>query len=169
MIIRSFDQTLDESVVIAIIDGCYREHGDPGIHLEGFDADLLKVDQEYRRNGGEFVVLESDGKVVGSHAVYPLDKAKGLATFRRLYLKPEYRGSEHGNLLMQWAIDWVRERSYKNVEFWSDVRFERAHAFFGRFGFNKTGEIRHCSDYWLPYSEFRFTLELKRVNHKREE
>jgi hypothetical protein len=45
------------------------------------------------------------------------------------------------------------------VEFWSDVRFDRAHAFFRRWNFVQ-GERRQMSDGAMPYEEYFFSLSL---------
>ena len=85
----------DSEALVALVDGVYREYGDE-IYLEGYDSDLLDIEGSYRACGGEFVVLEVDGKVVGAHATQPIDGEAGLLTFRRLYLPAELRGTGAG-------------------------------------------------------------------------
>lgn len=146
--------------VIELIDGVYREYQDR-IFLEGADGDLLRIDDYYRRPGGEFVVLVDEAaRVVAAHAVQPVDKSLGLCTFRRLYMKPELRGSGWGTRMMQWAIDWASAAGFRRVEFWSDTRFTRAHRFFRRLGFQHDGRVRHLDDGAMPYSEYFFWREL---------
>jgi len=149
----------DKEQVIRLIDGVYREYGDE-ICLTGADADLLDVEANYRAKQGEFMVLEMNAAVVGSHAVVPLDREKSLATIRRLYLNGQYRGQGFGLLLMDWAIKWARESGLRRLEFWSDTRFSRAHAFFQRVGFERTGQVRHLDDGAMPYSEYFFCGDL---------
>lgn len=150
----------DRDGVIALIDGCYREYGDR-ICLEQYDGDLLDVPANYDAKGGAFIVLAAaDGTIHGTHAVQPIDRAAGLTTFRRLYLDPSLRGSGWGERLMQWALAWSWIEGFQRVEFWSDARFTRAHAFFRRLGFTDTGELRTCTDHWEPYQERHFTLDL---------
>jgi len=149
----------DSSALVELIDGVYREYGDQ-IFLQGFDQDLLDIEGNYLDRGGSFVVMEDHaGRIAGSHAAMPLDEARGICTFRRLYLAPEHRGTGIGAQLMDWALFWARDRGYKRVEFWSDVRFERAHKFFESYGFVR-GEVRHLNDGWMPYSEYFYRLEL---------
>ena len=78
--------------LVRLIDEVYREYGDEA-DVEGYDRDLLDVEAAYRDKGGEFVVLEEDGEIVGAHATQPIDPEKGLLTFRRLYLPARVRGS----------------------------------------------------------------------------
>lgn len=152
----------DREVIIEIIDTCLREIGDR-FFPEGEGQDLLDVDAAYTHKGGAFVVLEQDARIIGTHATSPVDKEKGVITFRRLYLKREFRGQGQGRQLMQWAIDWSIEHGWKQVVFWSDTRFTRAHEFFATFGFKK-GETRDMDDGAAPYSEYRFHLDLPPPN-----
>lgn len=150
----------DSEGLIRLIDTVYREYGDK-ICLEGYDADLLEVPESYSNEGGLIVVIEHENNIVGSHACLPVDVDSGLFTFRRLYVDARYRGGTPvGHLLMQWAIDYAISRGAKRIEFWSDTRFARAHRFFEKFGFQKTGEVREMHDSWEPYSEFFYFKNL---------
>jgi len=148
----------DRPAMIDIIDTCLREIDDR-LFLDGEGKDVTDVEAAYTDKGGAFVVLEIDGEIIGTHATLPVDREHGIITFRRLYLKREHRGRGHGRALMQWAIDWSREHGFKEIVFWSDIRFTRAHRFFESFGFQR-GETRDMNDTPLPYSEYRFNLRL---------
>lgn len=150
----------DQDQVVKLIDDCYQQYGDRVI-LEGDDSDLLDIEGNYRNRQGEFIVVQNEnGTVIGTHAVVPLDPESGICTFRRLYLKTELRGTGLGKALMLWAIDWAHNAGFRRVEFWSDTRFTRAHAFFGKLGFQTTGEKRKMDDGIQPYSEFFFWLDI---------
>ncbi|MEQ1904562.1 MAG: GNAT family N-acetyltransferase [Pirellulaceae bacterium] len=149
----------DQPQIIALIDGVYTEYGEI-ICLEDADKDLLDIDGYYFARGGSFWVLEQAGRIVGSHASHPVATSPKVCTFRRLYLAREWRGTEWGHRLMQVTIDWAREKDFPRIEFWSDTRFKRAHRFFEKFGFHKTGEVRDMHDGVLPYSEYFFFLDL---------
>jgi putative acetyltransferase len=146
----------DAPGIIALVDGVYREYGDR-VHLDDADRDLLSLHDFYP--GGEAVVLVAGERVVGLHAVVPLE-TPGLCTFRRLYLLPELRGGGWGERLMRWAIERAAELGFRRVEFWSDTRFERAHRFFARLGFQRDGRTRTLHDSWEPYREYFFWREL---------
>ena len=153
----------DQPGIIALINAVYQEYGDE-VFLEGAESDLLEIDETYFRNSGCFVVLvdkqKQDELIKGTHAVLPLDPANNLCTFRRLYLAPDLRGTGAGTQLMQWAIDWASEAGFTRVEFWSDVRFKRAHRFFQRFDFQTDFETREMNDGCAPYQEYLFWREL---------
>ena len=150
----------DGPALIALITAIYSDYGEV-MHTAGADGDLLEVEARYANKGGAFVVLENEtGEIVGCHATSPIDAEAGLITFRRLYLDKTLRGAGHGKHLMDWAVDWSRDQGYRRIEFWSDTRFTPAHAFFKRYGFTKTGEVRDMHDGALPYSEFFFEMDL---------
>lgn len=149
----------DFDSIYEIIAAAYIKFGDR-VWLDGYDSDLLDIEKYYSAIGGAFVVLENKGQLIGMHAVHPVDRNTGLVTFRRLYVRPEYHGREAGKILFQWAIDWAHANDFKRVEFWSDTRFARAHNFFEKFGFAKTGKIQHMKDAPDPYSEYQFFLNL---------
>lgn len=131
------------------------------MYTDGADKDLLDIESQYPKMHGAFVVLENEyEEIVGSHATLPVNKSASLLAFKRLYLKQTLRGSGAGKHLMDWAVNWARDQGYRNVEFWSDTRFHRAHAFFKKYGFNCPGEIRNMEDGAMPYSEYFFQMEL---------
>ena len=148
----------DHSQVATLVDSVYREYGDR-LFLEGADGDLLDLEGNYAGRGGAFVVLDDEGRVRGTQAALPLADTLGVCTFRRLFLDPDLRGGGWGERLMQWSLDWAREHEMRRVEFWSDTRFTRAHAFFARLGFTR-GEVREMDDGAMPYQEYAFSMDL---------
>ena len=144
--------------LVRLVDEVYQEYGDEA-DVEGYDRDLLDVDAAYRAEGGEFVVLEKQGEIVGAHATQPIDREQGLLTFRRLYLPESMRGTGAGKVLMDWAIKWSREHNFTRVEFWSDTRFARAHRFFEGYGFVRGG-TREVVEGKLTFSEFHYGMDL---------
>ena len=144
--------------IIALIDAVYWEYGER-ICLEGADSDLLAAHESYGRRGGEFVVLTDEHRILGTHAILPL-RAPEVCTFRRLYLDNSLRGQRWGEQVMNWAIETALARGFSRVEFWSDTRFLRAHRFFERLGFVRTGEVRAMHDGHVPYQEYFFWMAL---------
>src|SRR5262245_25990708 len=135
----------DQSAIMALIDAVYHEYGDR-LCLENADRDLMDIDAHYREAGGAMVVLDDAGRVRGTHAVLPEATRAQVCVFRRLYLEAALRGGPWGGRLMEWAIDWARAHRMHRIEFCSDTRFTRAHAFFMRFGFQRDGRIQSMND-----------------------
>ena len=119
----------DCDAIIQLIDSVLGEWDDR-VCLEDAEKDLLDIEKFYWDLGGAFVVLPWEGEIVGTHAILPVDSTNGVCTFKRLYLDKRFRGTQAGYDLMQWNIDWVTEKGFKKIEFWSDTRFARAHQFF---------------------------------------
>lgn len=153
----------DQDSIIRLIDSIFREYGER-IFLPGCDRDLTDIEGSYRRLGGEFMVLEGEDGIVGTHAILPDASSAGSVHFRRLYLKPVLHGGPYGRALMDWALGWTVERRFVRACLWSDVRFTRAHRFYEKVGFTRGAETRMMFDSVMPYKEYFFSLDLKRVS-----
>lgn len=149
----------DRDAIMVLIDTVLREYDDR-LWIQGADRDLLDIEGHYVAQGGAFVVLDDSGQMRGTHAVVPDALRPGVCYFRRLYLDATLRGSSWGTRLMQWTLDWAHTHAMQRVEFWSDTRFTRAHAFFARFGFQRDGRVRSMHDGWKPYQEYFYFLNL---------
>lgn len=147
----------DSDRIIALLDGIYREYGDR-VCLEGSEADLNNLPAHY--GDGEFMVLEDADRIVGTVALTPCDKTANVCWLKRMYLAPDLRGAGVAPKLIDWARDRARALGRTRIQCWSDVRFERAHAFYRKMGFTDTGERRRMTDAFEPYEEFFFSLDL---------
>lgn len=157
--LRAFRAT-DKDGIVALIDEIFREYGDK-ICLERCDADLLEIEKRYEQ--GLFRVLADDEKVWGTVALKLDSDTPGLAYLTRLYLDSTLRGSHWAEKMIEWVRQTARERKMQRLAFWSDTRFERAHAFYEKHGFLRDGTVRTMDDAWEPYDEFYFFEELKQA------
>ncbi|HIN95092.1 MAG TPA: GNAT family N-acetyltransferase, partial [Planctomycetes bacterium] len=57
----------DQQGILDLVNQVYGEYGDR-LCLERADGDLLDLQASYWEPGGEFVVLERDGVILGTHA-----------------------------------------------------------------------------------------------------
>ena len=149
----------DRQSVIHLINGVLREYGDE-VCLTGADQDLMDITGHYEQLGGAFVVLDDEGTIRGTHAVVPDGNRQDVYFLRRLYLEHALRGGEWGIRLMDWTLEWAAAHGACRVELWSDTRFERAHAFFRRYGFRQDGRTREMHDGVEPYKERFFSKDL---------
>ena len=78
-----------------------------------------------------------------------------------MYLDSSLRGSGHADRLMQWALDKALELGMTRIECWTDTRFERAHAFYRKIGFQTDGSVRRMLDGCEPYDEHFFSIDLQ--------
>lgn len=141
-----------------MLDGIFREYGDR-VCLEGSEADLKNLPVHYEN--GEFMVLEDEGRIVGTVALKPCQQRQNVCWLKRMYLAEELRGAGYGAQFVDWARTRTRALGRTRIECWSDVRFERAHAFYRKMGFTDTGQSRRMTDAHEPYEEFFFSLDLE--------
>ncbi len=147
----------DKDAVIALIDGVYREYADC-VHLEKAEADLLDIPAIF--SPGHFMVLDDDGEIRATVAIAPDPERPGVCFLKRLYLDARLRGTGSGGRLLDWFLSTARALGMTRAELWSDVRFERAHAFYRKHGFRSDGEARRMDDSWQPYREYFYSKEL---------
>ena len=82
----------DSNEIISLITSIYNEYGEI-MYTEGADRDLLDIRGNYHAKGGDFIVMVNEvDEIIGSHATLPINTKDGGLTFRRLYLKKNYRG-----------------------------------------------------------------------------
>lgn len=143
--------------MIALIDGIYREYSDR-VHLQKSEADLMDIPANFAP--GYFMVLEDTGEVRATVAISPDPERPGVCFLKRLYLDSRLRGTGAGARLLEWFFETAHGLGMTRTELWSDVRFERAHAFYRKHGFRNDGEMREMDDSWQPYREYFFSREL---------
>ena len=156
MELRSFRES-DTEAVIALIDAVYREYDDR-VYLEGAEADLKEVSEYF--GDDLFQVLDDGGAVRGTIAIAAGEDGTETWFLKRLYLDPTLRGGGWAKQLLDWAVETARARGATRLDLWSDVRFERAHAFYAKHGFTREGEPRTMHDSWQPYQEYFYTRRL---------
>ncbi|MBW4517046.1 MAG: GNAT family N-acetyltransferase [Timaviella obliquedivisa GSE-PSE-MK23-08B] len=67
----------------------------------GADQDVLTVEDSYWTKGGEFWVIETQGRLVGTAGYYPVARGENAVEIRKMYLSPEVRGQGLGRYLLQ--------------------------------------------------------------------
>lgn len=156
MQLRPF-QIEDTDAIIALIDSVYREYGDR-VHLEKSEADLKDIPAHFQP--GHFMVLENNDAIHGTVAISPSIDGVEECYLKRLYLNPEFRGQGWADSMVDWAFEKARRLGAKRLHLWSDVRFERAHAYYAKRGFRHDGRVRTMNDSWAPYREYFYTIDL---------
>lgn len=147
----------DASGLIALIERCFSEY--PGVVVEpdGIDTDLRAYATALEQGGGEGFVLEQDDQIVAlvSGVLLSDDRYQ----LKRIYLDASLRGGGMGAKMLRLIESRAQTCGAASVELWSDTRFERAHRFYVREGYAKTGDERALGD--LSNSiEFKFIKKL---------
>jgi len=105
--------------------------------FQGFGAEVAGLPGKYAPPHGALALLEVEGQSAGCVALRRLDE--GRAEFKRLYVRPAYRGGGLGRELLVWVTARAREMGYR--ELLADTMPEMAAALemYLRAGFERTG------------------------------
>jgi ribosomal protein S18 acetylase RimI-like enzyme len=88
-------------------------------------------------------VAEADGAVVGSYALLIMDNLGHLGTpsavIEDVVVTPDRQGGGIGRRMMQHALDVARDKGCYKAVLSSNMKRERAHAFYDGLGFERHG------------------------------
>ncbi|MDJ0898649.1 MAG: GNAT family N-acetyltransferase [Xenococcus sp. MO_188.B8] len=79
------------------------------------DRDVIEVETAYLESGGEFWVVEFQGKIVGTAAYYPIARGEQAVEIRKMYLLPEFRGQGLGRYLLQHLEQAIAKKGFKEI------------------------------------------------------
>jgi putative acetyltransferase len=113
LIIRSW-QPPDRQEAAEIIHTVLTEYG-LGWEPQGADRDVLEVESAYWHIGGEFWVVETPDKLVGTAAYYPVLRGEKTVEIRKMYLLPQVRGQGLGRWLLQRLEEAIIQRGYGEI------------------------------------------------------
>src|ERR1019366_9348338 len=99
----------------------------------GVERDLVEARDRYAGGASGFWVVEVEGVVVGTVAIRPKDAR--TCELKRLYLRPDHRGTGLGQRLYEHAEVLARAAGYGRIWLDSSRRFARAHRLYQRNGF----------------------------------
>jgi GNAT superfamily N-acetyltransferase len=131
-LIRPFETRRDHDAVVALVRDTLTEYGF-AFQIGGVEKDLAEIAGRYSGARGGFWVAEEGGVVVGSVAIRP--KEGTTCELKRLYLRPNMRGSGLGQKLYEHAEAFARAAGYERIWLDSSRRFTRAHKLYERNGF----------------------------------
>lgn len=96
--------------------------------------DMDDIQKNYSENGGVFLVITDDNRVIGMGAIRQLEDK--ICELRRLWLLMDYQGQGLGYLLMMELFRYAREMNYERIRLeTAPVYLKRATAFYRRVGF----------------------------------
>jgi len=126
----------DVPLILSLIEGIFEEY-DCKLDAQNEDVHLLAPGPYFRELGGEFWVVEDDGKILATVAVLLHDDAGEL---KALYVHSSLRNQGWGRRLTELAIDYARNAAKPRMILWSDTRFKDAHRLYKKMGFSEFGE-----------------------------
>lgn len=134
--------------VLALIGEIFAEYGCV-LDAVNEDTHLLAPGPYFRDHGGEFWVIEADGRIVATVAVVMLDDA---AELKCLYVHRSQRRQGWGRGLTELVLDFSRRAGKRRMILWSDTRFADAHKLYLGMGFTQKGERElHDSNNTVEY------------------
>lgn len=98
-------------------------------------SDIDDVDSHYFENGGIFLVLIDEGRVVGSGAIRRLND--DICELKRMWLLNEYRGRGLGHKMAQILLEFANNTGYKKIrlDLLNPQKQTQAIEFYKRMGF----------------------------------
>jgi putative acetyltransferase len=98
------------------------------------DADLFDLEASYFSRGGRFdVLVDGDGKIIGTVALYPTEA--GTVELRKMYLHKETRGQGHGRRLLEHALAAAKQMRIRRITLETASVLKEAIALYTRYGF----------------------------------
>lgn len=144
----------DGAPVAALIAACFSEYENCPYNPEEF-PELEAPATWYAAKGARMWVAEAAGVIVGCICGTP--RPSGEIELHKFYVAAALRGSGLADDLHGLVAALAAETGATAIMLWSDVRFTRAHRFYEKRGYARTGATRHMFD----YTEACFRLLLK--------
>jgi GNAT superfamily N-acetyltransferase len=141
--IRPAEDT-DADQLIALIAACWALY--PGIRMDvdGELPELRALATYYANAGGALWVADDNGTIIGMAATRPHD-ATAWETCR-VYVHPTHHGTGLAHRLLDLAEAHAIAAGATRIVLWSDTRFDRAHRFYEKRSYVRSGPIRVLHD-----------------------
>ena len=133
-------QDADSSGVIALISRCWADYPNCILNVEGDAPELLAPAAYYAAQGGALWIAEDAGTVTGMTAAVP--RGAGAWEVCRVYVHPDRHGAGLAHRLLDAAEAHALAAGATRLLLWTDIRFDRAHRFYEKRSYVRTGPIR---------------------------
>ncbi len=134
----------DADGFIALTWECWSRY--PGVRMD-VDAEMPEyraLATYYAAQGGALWAAEADGALAGMIATRPL--ANGEWEICRVYVSPALHGGGLGHRLLDVAEAHAIAAGATRLVLWSDTRFDRAHRFYEKRSYVRSGPVRVLKD-----------------------
>jgi ribosomal protein S18 acetylase RimI-like enzyme len=81
--------------------------------FQSFEKELAELPGDYRSPGGTLLLALSDGQPAGCVALHALEE--GVCEMKRLYVRPQFRGSGVGSQLVRQLIESATAMGYQRM------------------------------------------------------
>ncbi len=106
-------------------------------YVEPFDEEVLSKPHIYITGRGGFIFFALlNEKITGTVALMPTDDPS-ILELTKMAVTPELRGKKIGQALMQYCIDFAKERHLKGLLIYSNTVLENAIYIYKKYGFKE--------------------------------
>jgi GNAT superfamily N-acetyltransferase len=135
----------DADAIIALIGACWARYPGVRMDVDGEMPELRALANYYASQGGAlWVAKDRAGTLVGMIATRPI--GDGAWEICRVYVDPARHGDGLGAALLARAEAHAIAAGATRLALWSDTRFIRAHRFYEKYSYVRSGPIRALDD-----------------------
>ena len=148
-------ESRDRQAAADLIGSVLAEYG-LGWEPDATDLDVVDVETCYHATGGEFWVVETSNRVIGTAAYYPIERGENAVELRKMYLHPEARGQGLGRYLLSVAEAAIAANNFNEIWLETATVLKEACQLYERNGYhppksNVGPDVQRCDRVYVKY------------------